>query len=242
MALTRRLERKQVTDEDAVSDAPHDADASPVSPSAPASVPAGPVPSKGGRVTRSQSGVRTPKRPFTAAPSPGRAKKRRAAAPPVEDDADDADEVPTRPNTPEPAAGGVDAEQTLVAEDTAATLVEGWLPKARRRGRPIPQPVPNLTKKSRGRRVPTAASLGDEEDAAPERSPSPARTYACQVAGCGKLFHRGEHLKRHIRSIHTNEKRECAFARVEASWSRRGGPRGFPFGAYMCQHGAWGTP
>jgi hypothetical protein len=38
-----------------------------------------------------------------------------------------------------------------------------------------------------------------------------ARAYICQVAGCNKRFARGEHLKRHVRSIHTNEKRmfEC---------------------------------
>lgn len=35
------------------------------------------------------------------------------------------------------------------------------------------------------------------------------RTYVCDVAGCGKCFVRGEHLKRHVRSIHTYEKREC---------------------------------
>jgi hypothetical protein len=33
------------------------------------------------------------------------------------------------------------------------------------------------------------------------------RSYVCRVNGCGKCFQRGEHLKRHIRSIHTNEKR-----------------------------------
>lgn len=31
----------------------------------------------------------------------------------------------------------------------------------------------------------------------------------CEVNGCGKCFARGEHLKRHVRSIHTNEKRKC---------------------------------
>ena len=33
------------------------------------------------------------------------------------------------------------------------------------------------------------------------------RGYRCKVPGCNKCFQRGEHLKRHVRSIHTNEKR-----------------------------------
>jgi hypothetical protein len=36
---------------------------------------------------------------------------------------------------------------------------------------------------------------------------SGGRSFVCQVPGCGKCFVRGEHLKRHVRSIHTNEKR-----------------------------------
>ncbi|KAF8661962.1 hypothetical protein AX16_001257 [Volvariella volvacea WC 439] len=64
----------------------------------------------------------------------------------------------------------------------------------------LPVPVPNLTKKSRGRRVPTKPVQGQE--GALEQT----RLYVCQVEGCGKCFHRGEHLKRHIRSIHTYEK------------------------------------
>jgi len=83
-------------------------------------------------------------------------------------------------------------------------------PPARTRSNaaPAPIPVPNLMKKSRGRRVPTAAAeavtdheevnLGDLSDA--------VRAHVCPVAGCGKAFHRGEHLKRHIRSLHTHEK------------------------------------
>ena len=35
--------------------------------------------------------------------------------------------------------------------------------------------------------------------------------YMCKVPGCGKCFARGEHLKRHVRSIHTNEKRARPF-------------------------------
>ena len=65
----------------------------------------------------------------------------------------------------------------------------------------LPTPIPNLTKKSRGRRVPTK-EIGTVD---PEQKDS--RLYVCTVEGCGKCFHRGEHLKRHIRSIHTHEKR-----------------------------------
>jgi len=90
---------------------------------------------------------------------------------------------------------------------------------------PIPVPVPNLTKKSRGRRVPTLEDLQvpvEEWPAFGVRRKAPGgsgtgggktgiRTYTCGVDGCGKLFARGEHLKRHIRSIHTYEKRTWFF-------------------------------
>ena len=73
----------------------------------------------------------------------------------------------------------------------------------------LPTPVPNLTKKSRGRRVPTRAGT-ETPDAGGDRTDN-KRSYVCSVEGCGKCFHRGEHLKRHIRSIHTHEKRESCF-------------------------------
>ncbi|TFK42155.1 hypothetical protein BDQ12DRAFT_598640 [Crucibulum laeve] len=87
----------------------------------------------------------------------------------------------------------------------------------RRRPRPVtslpmPVPVPNLTKKSRGRHVPTASSLEDLRNAASgagkkkRKEGDTARPHECQVDGCGKVFARGEHLKRHVRSLHTNEK------------------------------------
>ncbi|KAF4593205.1 hypothetical protein EYR38_008917 [Pleurotus pulmonarius] len=101
---------------------------------------------------------------------------------------------------------------------------------------PLPIPVPNLTKKSRGRKVPSfpadlASSYG--YDASAESSPSgyasregtskrgtrgrrvPAvvggpsleeRPFVCEVSECNKRFVRGEHLKRHVRSIHTLDK------------------------------------
>lgn len=71
-----------------------------------------------------------------------------------------------------------------------------------------PVPIPNLIKKSRGRRVPTEA----ETDELTGGSSSKTRMFRCDVLGCGKCFLRGEHLKRHIRSIHTHEKR--SFVRI----------------------------
>jgi uncharacterized Zn-finger protein len=72
-----------------------------------------------------------------------------------------------------------------------------------------------LTKKSRGRRVPTMSSLEDIRSAASgagrkrqSMGGKNARMYLCEVEGCGKCFARGEHLKRHVRSIHTYEKRK----------------------------------
>ncbi|KAF8641105.1 hypothetical protein AX17_000748 [Amanita inopinata Kibby_2008] len=79
----------------------------------------------------------------------------------------------------------------------------------------LPVPVPNLTKKSRGRRVPTTSSpelSGDVKE---------GRLYVCKVEGCGKCFHRGEHLKRHIRSIHTHEKPfKCTYPLCEKLFNR----------------------
>ncbi|KAI0066659.1 hypothetical protein BV25DRAFT_1796678 [Artomyces pyxidatus] len=64
-----------------------------------------------------------------------------------------------------------------------------------------PVPVPNLTKKSRGRRVPTAPVFVTQGGVQKN-----TRGYMCYVDDCKKCFARGEHLKRHVRSIHTNEK------------------------------------
>lgn len=94
---------------------------------------------------------------------------------------------------------------------------------------PLPVPVPHLTKKSRGRKVPYIDARmarpvlsEDEYDTGTSRSRGTparrgrggnrgaggARSFVCAVPGCGKGFVRGEHLKRHVRSIHTHEKRK----------------------------------
>ncbi|EJF67379.1 hypothetical protein DICSQDRAFT_47472 [Dichomitus squalens LYAD-421 SS1] len=77
-----------------------------------------------------------------------------------------------------------------------------------------PVPVPNLTKKSRGRRVPTAQQVVNDGNVQ-------KRMYMCKVTGCGKCFARGEHLKRHVRSIHTNEKpHKCPYPGCGKEFSR----------------------
>ncbi|KAF8906819.1 hypothetical protein CPB84DRAFT_1844284 [Gymnopilus junonius] len=90
--------------------------------------------------------------------------------------------------------------------------LESRLPRSRAT---LPTPIPNLTKKSRGRRVPTQdTALND-----PDRKDH--RLYVCTVDGCGKCFHRGEHLKRHIRSIHTHEKPfKCTFPLCQKYFNR----------------------
>jgi len=80
-----------------------------------------------------------------------------------------------------------------------------------------PVPVPNLTKKSRGRRVPTTPVFMVQGGVQKNM-----RMYRCVVDGCNKCFARGEHLKRHVRSIHTNEKREflCFSSVLRADFGR----------------------
>ncbi|KIK71455.1 hypothetical protein GYMLUDRAFT_147555, partial [Collybiopsis luxurians FD-317 M1] len=99
----------------------------------------------------------------------------------------------------------------------------------------LPTPVPNLTKKSRGRRVPvrvittTGAEIitdpvpptGNTTPTTPSSTPKEKRSYVCSVEGCGKCFYRGEHLKRHIRSIHTHEKPfKCTYPECDKHFNR----------------------
>jgi hypothetical protein len=55
------------------------------------------------------------------------------------------------------------------------------------------------TSRSRGRRV---------SNNNPAHPAQPAKMFTCTHNNCGKIFKRSEHLKRHIRSIHTLEKRK----------------------------------
>lgn len=81
-------------------------------------------------------------------------------------------------------------------------------PRRRRATRaPAPVPIANLTKKSRGRRVPTSPI--HVQDGGISKA---ARPHVCPAEDCQKRFSRNEHLKRHVRSIHTEEKRKFSAA------------------------------
>ncbi|OJA15353.1 hypothetical protein AZE42_09050 [Rhizopogon vesiculosus] len=107
------------------------------------------------------------------------------------------------------------------ADHLSAVPTPSPVRRRRRQDINLPIPVPNLTKKSRGRKVPT--SSGEPVFAlSKDKSKKGARTYTCHVDGCGKCFVRSEHLKRHIRSIHTNDKPwVCSVWGCERSFSRR---------------------
>jgi hypothetical protein len=58
----------------------------------------------------------------------------------------------------------------------------------------LPSPPQKTTGKSRGRRMSNKPTKPG------------AKSFECTYAGCGRVFKRSEHLKRHIRSIHTLER------------------------------------
>ncbi|KAL4062532.1 hypothetical protein J3A83DRAFT_4072541, partial [Scleroderma citrinum] len=71
-----------------------------------------------------------------------------------------------------------------------------------------PIPVPGLTKKTCGRRVPL------------ETSENHLRQWKCFVDECGYSFVCKAHLKRHIISVHTNEKYTCLVPGCDRMFSR----------------------
>jgi len=76
--------------------------------------------------------------------------------------------------------------------------------------------------RSTGGRATKSAKGGRVTEIQVNPKPGPQRTYVCQVDGCEKAFRRGEHLKRHIRSLHTHEKPErCTYPGCGKEFSRK---------------------
>ncbi|KAI4520475.1 hypothetical protein K525DRAFT_270768 [Schizophyllum commune Loenen D] len=113
-------------------------------------------------------------------------------------------------------------------------------PKRRRVGPTIPEPKRSAPKSSRGRKVPSvstrnsglAASNSGESLGATRggtsrgrgggSAGSDKRQFRCTAEGCGKLFVRKEHLKRHVKSLHTEDKPHvCPYPHCEKRFSRR---------------------
>ncbi|KII94250.1 hypothetical protein PLICRDRAFT_99761 [Plicaturopsis crispa FD-325 SS-3] len=113
-------------------------------------------------------------------------------------------------------------QYTFLASSPSTTVLERRGPRTRTAQ---PVPVPNLTKKSRGRRVPTKTTAEKErekeQEKAKEAGQKAGRVYVCKVEDCGKCFNRGEHLKRHVRSIHTHEKPfKCSYPNCDKFFNR----------------------
>ncbi|KAJ7213472.1 hypothetical protein GGX14DRAFT_618752 [Mycena pura] len=126
---------------------------------------------------------------------------------------------PPVPETAVPPLNSTQAEfvdAAVAAAGAASVPPEPEPPRTGRSRTNLPVPVPNLIKKSRGRRVPIITN-----GAAPPDPEQNKRMHVCKVEGCGKCFHRGEHLKRHIRSIHTHEKPfPCTFPSCNKFFNR----------------------
>ncbi|CEP14812.1 hypothetical protein [Parasitella parasitica] len=82
-------------------------------------------------------------------------------------------------------------------------------PPASRRASKANVKSPLKTTRSRGRRVSNSPSIAGQ------------KVFTCKHDDCGKVFKRSEHLKRHVRSIHTLEKPfECPYQSCSKRFSR----------------------
>ncbi|KAH8798561.1 hypothetical protein DL96DRAFT_1477374 [Flagelloscypha sp. PMI_526] len=98
---------------------------------------------------------------------------------------------------------------------------------------PVAAPRKIVGKSSRGRKVPTlqqhiAESTVGGSGVVGGRKVKVAKTnggkrnFVCNIDGCGKCFLRSEHLKRHVRSLHSLEKPHmCPHDGCGKSFSRR---------------------
>jgi uncharacterized Zn-finger protein len=100
-----------------------------------------------------------------------------------------------------PTPPKIETAQMISSSSEASTSIRGQstdesLSQQSTDGQPV-----RSARGTRGRKTSTPYSLAE----------GGKRSYMCEVPGCGKCFVRGEHLKRHVRSIHTYDKRTFIF-------------------------------
>ncbi|KAI5885003.1 uncharacterized protein SCHCODRAFT_02594118 [Schizophyllum commune H4-8] len=155
-------------------------------------------------------------------------------------DEDDSDYSPNGDSPSRKRARASRDDRPSAAHALRALEKDAPSPKRRRAGPSIPEPKKSATKSSRGRKVPSvstrngglaASNLGESLGAARGGTlrgrgggsvGSGKRQFRCVAEGCGKLFVRKEHLKRHVKSLHTEDKPHvCPYPHCEKRFSRR---------------------
>lgn len=122
--------------------------------------------------------------------------------------------IPSMPSSvPLPSLDASTSGQHLPSRISGSSiqLSQGFLPlhmlptKRSRGRRPVVSPAldidPNLAST-------TASTLQQVSFTGLTKTGKPKKIFVCRVPGCENCFRRSEHLKRHIRSIHTHDKRE----------------------------------
>jgi len=101
----------------------------------------------------------------------------------------------------------------------AVLLPLSMMPTKRSRGRrPIISPELDLDQSVESTTASTSAQL---KFSGVTKTGKPKKIFVCRVPGCDKCFKRSEHLKRHVRSIHTNEKPyPCSFPGCNKAFAR----------------------
>ncbi|KAG9002771.1 hypothetical protein FRB94_004718 [Tulasnella sp. JGI-2019a] len=160
-----------------------------------------PFPASCSRPSPSTSYYRTAEERAAATPRPQRPRKSRTGVP-----------VPV-PHLTKPSRGR--RVPTAEAAPTTNTLGSAS-PVSPRSGTTSPYGTRNAASNKSPQPQPVSAADVEAKIA------SSSRAYVCQVEGCGKAFRRGEHLKRHVRSLHTHDKPErCTHPGCGKEFSRK---------------------
>lgn len=122
------------------------------------------------------------------------------------------------PTYPENFYGGRRASTPACFTDLMAML-----PSFTQGSVPPPKSANSTPPKSMSRRASSSATTRSRRNsnASTSKPDSPTKIYTCTEPGCNKIFKRSEHLKRHLKSIHCEEKPfSCPFPKCDKKFSR----------------------